>query len=481
MHRVFKDIDDMTVTDIQEKLNSSSFISSNTRQTLTNRLNFLLENDISDRFRTLSKKKEVIEKKVQSKHIDDTMFPIFMTGPNKSKSNLDFTKFAKNGEDCSRELIDKNINIGYNDVLEIYDKFAFLRIKLYHNELSNKIRLLHIIKLLKHHDTERFYDHFGYDKLVRREEKIRDCISICEKMIFVRTYIKKIEELYMKLSNEEIFKSVIDNRDFISQVTYSLSDYETHVTTMQSIEDILDILIQRLIEQNMSSNQEDRERYYTNSKELIQKILMDSQHILKNIITCNDPHIVCEYYVSLHYNNQSSNYLISALGASTNYYVNFDDEFMSHRLEMQDRYLRSITVDQLEKIFKEKYDSKWEDFFVVYDGNKKIHMNCMINDRDSIKTGTFDIINISKDISVFSSMISNDDKQNDQSFLPRNNKKYISNWHQRESGLECSNKQFIDTIFDQLSELDKHGIMRPQIKNSFRVLASKTSREMHAI
>ena len=145
MYSTFKDINDMSAADIQEKLNSGSYMSSNTRKTLTDRLNMLSENG------SYTKKKEAGAQKPQSKSINDAMFPTFITVESKSMNSLDFAKFAKNESSHSQELLNKDININYDEISKIYDDFAFLRLKLYHNELYNKTRILCAIKLVKHY------------------------------------------------------------------------------------------------------------------------------------------------------------------------------------------------------------------------------------------------------------------------------------------------------------------------------------------
>jgi len=462
--QTFKDIDGMSLEDIQKKLNSGSFMSTNTRQSLTDRLKFLTQNDISDRFHTLSKKRETVVKKVQTKSINGTMFPdLVALQTDKQKNNIDFTKFAKDENVC-HELVDKNINIYYDDILKLYNDFALLRIKLYHNELSNKIKILWTIELLKHPNIKAFHDYFKYDKLKRREEKIIECLSTCEKLNFLCEYVKILEKIYTSSTvNDEDLRFITDNRSIIFQIKYVSDFFEKHVEIIQVIEEIIDTLIKRLAERTM----------YPDSTDLMQKIKIYVQYLLKNIIAESDPHIDCEYYVSLHNTvQQPSEYTIMPIGASTNYYVEFD-EFAEHQIEIYDRCLREITIDELENVFKEKYNSRCDDFFAINDDNKKIHINYIINDRNSIKTGTLNIVNAPPTMNIFSSMISN--KPNNDIFLQRNLKKYGSNWCNKTNQFG-TNKQFVDAIFDELIAVD-NGIMKPYMKKSFRNLASKTSRE----
>jgi len=440
-------LEEMSASDIQKKLDSGSFMTSATRSALTDRLQLLTENDISDRLHFVAKKKEdICVTKNKSVHLDQEMFPDFITtSVNETKNNIDFTKFVEEGDGPSEQVV-KSININYSDITNMISSAALLRIKTYYRELGHRIKILDTIRLLRHRDMQNIHKHFKYEELVQHERRLNECICSCEKMEIILASLRKIHKAG-NFSTTDLAQKKI----FVSYVKEALLNYETELCC-----------IERDIDSIVGNP----------DAAVIENCIVKVQSVLKKFIRENDPQINCEYYVALHNTVATpTDYTLVLTGISKYCYedINFGPNFY----DVSDKFLQHVTIDQLEKLFDRKYASDWDDYFVLCHSDSKIRINYTIGDKQMIRTGDLNIRDLPADVKVFSTLVFN--VSNDSVYLPRNEKKYISNWHyQQNDGVQ--NKDFVNAVFDELMTNDKHGILKPHMQKSFRVLASKTSR-----
>lgn len=430
-------IDNLTVDEIRNILNSGIFLTSTKRKVFQDRLEFLSRQSSFSN----NKNPKVIQQN-NSKGLTTREFPELVSQSKKQQNKTQIMDYSDLLQGTVTPEVSNIININYDDVVELFHYFAEYRIKLYLVTLRYKISLLKSV-------NDPLKNCFEYDKLVKQENIIHNCILICtclDNIMNNRNDASIMTTLNNLLSN---FRCLVPELpDYANNPQYSKAE------VAKSIE-------------NFNSDRE----YEKLQKELIKHF---------------DPKIKCEYLVNI---NQGK---LIPTAIYSSHIVDCDEE-ISHVQEFPKNKNSVNDKGYLQQKFNEMYDvDNYNNFFSLSINDRNFYVRYEMDTQKNIR-----IMKNGVEVSCLTSYIATQNNS-DNITIPKH-RNFINNWLKNKVGevyhLDAEDYEYLDDeirnaysleetqqnifyvdyMFDYLSK--KYPlIINPLMLQSFKELAFESSR-----
>ena len=382
-------------------------------------------------------------------------YPSLVDSSNKF-SKIDYSILTK----CEKNLIiDGNLIINYDDIIAIYNKCCIYRIQLQFFSIRRKIELLSTLKQISS-------AHLSYFQKSLNEDYLKKSYKNTEKILSIYNLLQK-------------FKSIISNRDIHNMgsnicqhiLSYLTDEYKIYYAPLKNIIDI----------------------YQTNNFNK-QFILSQLNSIVENIIHDNDPHIECDYCLSI---NGPTTADIKLDGISSWIFISVDDpielSYPTNMInEMDLLYASIVDIEKLINI-REQYDDTSK--LLVYGKNPdNIYISLLYNIGDNYQLPDLTRIilkNKPSTIKYLTTFTKKSDKMhtndmpkilfNKKNIFPIYTKKkyWLSNFEYSKLSLFMKEKYsleesrssifYIDYVFDIMlnSPVDKKGLLCEDMRDGF--------------
>lgn len=351
-----KNVSNMTVTEIAIMLNSGQYISAATKKQLQEKLqyerNMNRYNALDEFFAIAGSKNEPSTKSKSKKnknHNDE-----FPTLDNKSdnhnshnnaidQKNINFGSIVgkKNPEEL---IIDDKINplfvnnqlvLSWADIDEIYEYYAIYRIRMQHIILNKKIYMIDSIDAMNPGKADIFKKYFNYDRMVGQENQLSNCLNILLEIRSLTNCFKLIIDLLTKYRNRLALNELIDPAPLKKMLDAINSSYQEiklianlfvgpfskYLDEINKYLDFIENLLENISNITGSIGTDKNVSLTILSQASVMYLKIDK--LIDQIIDDNDPHIECEYYVSL---KSSASNPIFPYGLSTSIYLSCDEE-----------------------------------------------------------------------------------------------------------------------------------------------------------
>lgn len=406
-------------------------------------------------------------------------------------------------------FVDDKIVIPFHDIQEIYNFFGIYRIRMRYLILNRKMHLLETLNLLNPAKSLIFNRIFDYDDAVVEELHLRKCLTICMNLPFVMECINMLVHLLNECNTNLLSKNIINNlidevncyyEDIAHIKNLFVDDFSKYYSDIDAYMQFIGTVLKKI-----SNATNDKILYFISEASIINSRI---DTLIDKIVFENDPHIDCDYYVSLR-NDQGN--LFQSYGLSTSIYLSCDDEInlSTQNESMDDIVLSHISEEMFSRFFSKKhfnvFDCDQNDAYFMkinLRGRKyqSISINYFMEDILPKAQMTMKIINLPQDSSMYSSVLHNHDlDEKIEIVVPM--KVHIDNWTKRATHnnlynmseteydlLDMSIKDnyeyedtntnifMVDCLFDDLMENDELGtIIRPEMRDSFIKLSKMTS------
>lgn len=416
-------VDNLTADEIKNILNSGIFLTSTKRKVFQDRLEFLSRQSIFPNNRTSK-----ITHQNNSKELISQEFPQLMPQSRKKQNKTHTINYSGLLQGTVTPVVSNILDINYDDIIELFHYFAEYRIKLYLVTLRYKISLLKSV-------NESLKKYFEYDRLVKQENIIHNCILIC-------TCLDNIMNNRNDASIMATLKNLLSNfRSLVPETTKCI--------------------------ENFNSNRQ----YDELQKELIKHF---------------DPKIKCEYLINI---NEGK--LIPVIVYSS-HIVDCDEE-ISHAQEFPENQNCINDKEFLQQKFNQMYDiENYNNFFSLSIDDRNFYVRYEMDIHKNIR-----IIKNGVEVSCLTSYISVQD--NLENITIPKHRNFVNNWlknkvsdvyHLDAEDYEYLNEEirnaysleetrqnifYVDYMFDYLSK--KYPlIINPQMLQSFKKLAFESSR-----
>lgn len=416
-------VDNLTVDEIRNILNSGIFLTSTKRKVFQDRLEFLSRQSIFPNNRTSK-----ITHQNNSKELTSQEFPQLMPQSRKKQNKTQTINYSGLLQGTVTPVVSNILDINYDDIIELFHYFAEYRIKLYLVTLRYKISLLKSV-------NESLKKYFEYDRLVKQENIINNCILIC-------TCLDNIMNNRNDASIMATLKNLLSNfRSLVPETTKCI--------------------------ENFNSNRQ----YDELQKELIKHF---------------DPKIKCEYLINI---NEGK--LIPVIVYSS-HIVDCDEE-ISHVQEFPENQNCINDKEFLQQKFNQMYDiENYNNFFSLSIDDRNFYVRYEMDIHKNIRIikngvevscltsyisvqGNLENITIPKHRNFVNNWLKN--KVNDVYHLDAEDYEYLDEEIRNAYSLEETRQNifYVDYMFDYLSK--KYPlIINSQMLQSFKKLAFESSR-----
>lgn len=266
----------MTQQEIITYLNSGNYIPESTKKMLQEKLKVESNNYYNNKYSVLDNplftETYPTQKKLHSfDKINNEEFPSLINqNHNNKNSNIDFIKIVEQKNIAKDEINslfdDDKLILSFNDFKSLYDYCAIYRIRLQYLILNKKIQILTSIENIDANKGKLFKLKFKFNNMVLQESKLKNCL-----MIYME--LEKIKSINMFQSENKLETKIYELIGNDSKYLPLLDEIMANIN-------ILD-------EKNKSI-------FYDNVTNLMNKIVND-----------NDPHIDCDYSITLIEKNEA--------------------------------------------------------------------------------------------------------------------------------------------------------------------------------
>jgi hypothetical protein len=435
----------MTGAEIIAYLNSGQYISSNTRKQLEEKLNterktnrfspmkeffaLINPNSVNNNTKPKNNKKIKIENTEEAFPSLQQSIPANIPQPTINFANIINPTNPINTQSSENIplFVDDNLVLRYDDLQKIYDDCALYRIRLDFLSLNRKIRCLDILEISNKTKAKFFKETFDYKNMVEQEKKMRKCIDICIGLEFLKTQFKNcglgaiVELCNNTVSGKEnfkqqnIIKSCCETKNiFVKEMTLVNKFNDEYGKYSDEIKEIFQYA-NNIVDKIANSNSED----ISTITKKISLIYCRLDDILTNIIKDNDPHIDCDYHITLKSSPTNPTELarrgpIILEGLSTWTYVSCNepvDLSLNDKLldiDLDKDCLNYISEDELDNFFNEriKHDTN---FIYLYPKDHIQYCICIYYNTEKIPKAkvTVKITDLPNGSSTFTSILRN--------------------------------------------------------------------------
>ena len=544
---LLKDPSQLQDSDIVAYLNSGKYISSMTRKMLEEKIgkekqvnsypemktNIYLTPNERTNFFTSSRKNELSslnkgkmsEQDKRSETLKNTKveFPALAPTENASiivpenddKPLINYNSLVKNSEQIQRisnnkMFVGNELILQFKHIQDMYNDYAIHRIRLQYLILNRKIHIIDAINYINFKKGAELKRIFDYPKWVREEMELKKCLNmyliLTQLIHFLKVLSVLLSECQLRLDNDlpiecdHVHKVVMDTKMECNDITIipkiineNLGEYRTEI--MECLKLIRDTV------NNINKMNKDKMPIILTE---ISTKRSDLQNIINDVIIAYDPHIECDYRVSININRENP---IIHNGLGTFIYLSCNEKIdLSLKTKyINDTLLKTMNEKKLRKMFSKSKIGNCDNIIQIQlsDPYKKINISYDINNLEvPFAKSTIKIVDLPPESYIFSTVLRNPSldrkmylsshvqgpvisdfwlhskRLNNSRILSKEEYNNLDPQLTQAYSLGDTNKNIfhVDFLFDMLLKADKENTyIKPDMLQSFETLAKDTS------
>lgn len=322
-------------------------------------------------------------------------------------------------------FVQDKIVLSFNVIKKVYDDLGIYRIKMQYLILNHNIHLLDTMRIINKNKADQFKKIFKYDDWKHQEDLLKRCIMVYGGLVHIIIFLQMIFELCTKYDDVVYFEKCYSTYLNIRHV-HKLFEDEFHkylqelLPCFEFINNILD---------NFSHQK--REEIIHQLHIIKKQIIVFSKcvnRVINKITKEFDPHIYCEYYVTLDALNEK--YIDVDHLCSRMFNLNYEDP-ISVSLEgqliaddlhpnitlstmnrnIEDKILKRISVEEFRHYISPPKKPYGLNFFriTLTENNQCLHFNYKLEEKIPVHRAILKIYNLPAHSHLFASMLINAD------------------------------------------------------------------------